>query len=322
MNKDSLLQFTSKGIFCPRAEIYLDPFVPVKRAAISHAHADHMVYGCRHYLAQTDTKSILKLRLGSHVNCQGLKYGEPLLINGINVSFHPAGHILGSSQIRLEYKGEIWVYSGDYKLEDDGISTPFQSISCHHFITESTFAHPKYSFPKQEDIFTGIQHWYNQNSLEGKSSVIGAYVLGKTQRILHHIKTKNKPIYAHVSVPKINEIYKQAGISLPPVIPIDHKVKPQHLIGHLVIAPMSILKTAWRFRLHKYEMANASGWSLDPNKSNTFPLSDHADWKAILQAIKSSKAEYIYTLHGQKQYLADYLIQQGYSAHAVTWDKH
>src|SRR5690554_2990929 len=143
-----MLEFTERGIYCPQADLYIDPWMPVKTAVITHGHSDHARRGNSHYICQQDSVGILKLRLGEDISVQGLPYNETISSNGVTISLHPAGHIIGSAQVRLEYKGEIWVVSGDYKLMHDGLSVPFEPVKCHHFITESTFGLPVYKFPQ------------------------------------------------------------------------------------------------------------------------------------------------------------------------------
>ena len=180
-----LLTFTKNGIFCPLADVYIDPSRPVKRAIVTHAHSDHARWGNKFYLSHKLNEQILRLRLGKDITLQTVDYKESIDINGVKVSFHPAGHIWGSCQIRVSYKDEVWVVSGDYKLENDGFSDAFEPVQCHAFITESTFGLPVFKWQPQETVYNDIRAWWNENASNGKTSILTAYALGKAQRLIH-----------------------------------------------------------------------------------------------------------------------------------------
>lgn len=199
-----MLKFDSKGIYCEQAGIYIDPWLPVDKALITHAHSDHARPGSKFYMCHDDTVALLRLRLGADINVSGIAYHESFNINGVTISFHPAGHIIGSAQVRLEYKGEIWVVSGDYKLQHDGVSQPFEPVRCHHFITESTFGLPIYTFPSPSEVHNDINNWWQKNLEQDVNSVIIGYALGKAQRIIHHLNDDIGPIYTHGAVDNIN----------------------------------------------------------------------------------------------------------------------
>lgn len=311
-----LLLIDENGYYCKQADIYIDPWRPVKRALITHAHSDHARWGMKHYLAHKDSLPILKHRLGAEISAQGLEYGETLEINGVRISLHPAGHIPGSAQIRLEYKGEVWVHSGDYKLEEDPLSQAFEPQKCHHFITESTFGLPVYNWPEPKLVFDEINTWWRTNKEQGLVSVIGAYSLGKAQRILAGVDASLGPIFCHGAVENTNQIlramaYKFAKTEL---------VRPEHnkkdFQGALVIAPPSALNSAWSKKLGKQSQAFASGWmSLrGPRRRRAadrgFILSDHADWKGLNQAVLDTEAENIYVTHGYKEVYAKWLCEE------------
>ena len=192
-----LLEFTDRGIYCPRAGVYLDPWKPVDKAIITHGHSDHAYAGHTHYLCSVEAMPVVRHRLLLPENIQTLRYGETIAINGVNFSLHPAGHIPGSAQIRVEYKGEVWVFSGDYKLQDDGLSTPFEPLRCHVFITESTFGLPVSKWKNQREVFADINAWWRKNREEGKTSVITGYTLGKSQRILRNVDHAIGKIFTH-----------------------------------------------------------------------------------------------------------------------------
>ena len=206
----SLLTFTDKGIYCRQGDFYIDPWKPVARAVITHAHSDHARPGSSSYLCHHFTKPLLKLRLGD-VSVQSVEWGEPVFMNGVRVSLHPAGHIIGSSQIRVEYEGEVWVVSGDYKTENDGISGEMEIVPCDVFITESTFGLPIYKWKPQQELFYDIQNWIGKNREKGENSVLIAYSLGKAQRLLKGIGEISSNIYVHGAIWNVQEALVKAG---------------------------------------------------------------------------------------------------------------
>src|SRR5688500_7869611 len=194
-----MIQFTDKGLYCPAGNFYIDPWKPVDRAVITHAHSDHARVGNGHYLCHHQTLPVLKQRLGE-INADTLEWNQTVVHNGVIISLHPAGHIIGSSQVRLELKGQVWVFSGDYKTENDGISGQFEPVRCNTFITESTFGLPIYHWKKQETIYADIHQWIAESHMKGKTPVIIAYSLGKAQRVLKCIAEICTNIYAHGAV--------------------------------------------------------------------------------------------------------------------------
>ena len=213
-----LIDFTDKGLYCSQGNFYIDPWKPVDKAVITHGHSDHARWGSKSYLCHHFTKPILQLRLGDN-EYQTIGWNEPIHINGVKLSLHPAGHIIGSSQVRIEYNGEVWVISGDYKTEDDGISGAFEPVKCHTFVTESTFGLPIYNWKKQTDIYSAIQHWVSGNITNGKASVLIAYSLGKAQRVLQAVKDVTENIFAHGAVYNMHETLLVAGIVPPGTLP-------------------------------------------------------------------------------------------------------
>jgi putative mRNA 3-end processing factor len=316
-----LLLFTDRGIYCPRGKFYIDPWLPVDKAIITHAHGDHAYRGHHAYLSHHNSIPILNYRLGkSGGSFYSLEYGEPLFINGVKVSLHPAGHIVGSAQIRLEYGGQVWVVSGDYKLEKDGISTPFEPVKCDVFITESTFGLPCFWWEKQELIFGEINEWWRQNRAQGITSVLLGYALGKTQRLLKGLDPSIGPIYAHGSVWNMTELFRQLGIALPPMGKTTAAIPKQELIGSMILAPPSTAQSAWMNRFFPYRIGYASGWmSLRGIRRRRgadkgFILSDHADWPGLQQAVQETGASRIIVMHGFTAPFARWLSEQGYRA--------
>lgn len=317
-----LIQFTDIGLYCPQGDFYIDPWKPVEKAIISHAHSDHARWGHKHYLSNTLTTAIMKARLGEN-DYQLLEWGETLNINGVKVSFHPAGHIIGSSQVRLEYNGEVWVFSGDYKVENDGVSGEFEPVKCHTFITESTFGLPIYNWKKQDDIFSDVQNWVLKNSAVGKTSVLIAYSLGKAQRLLPCLTQITDKIFVHGAVWNMHQALINIGQQLPEVIRITPDSPKETFKGGVVIAPPSADGTPWMRRFSPSALGICSGWMQvrgamrRKNADAGFSLSDHADWKGLLKAIKATGAEKVYATHGFQSALSRYLNEIGIEAGEV-----
>ena len=315
-----LLTFTDKGIYCAAADVYLDPWRGVERALITHAHSDHARWGSQYYLAHEHSAPALYLRLGKQIQLQTVAYNEPVYINGVQFSFHPAGHIIGSSQIRVEYKGEVWVFTGDYKLENDGFSAPFETVKCHTFITESTFGLPVYRWKPQSDIFRDIRFWWESNAAEGVCSIISAYSLGKAQRLLTHLAGDSGPIYTHTVIHAMHEALRSAGMTLPYTEKLESIKDPEHLRKALIIIPPSAAGSAALRKLEPVSEAVASGWMSirGARRRNTidrgFALSDHADWTALNKAVEASGASKVFVTHGYTEAFSAYLREKGLDA--------
>jgi len=315
-----LLQFTEKGIFCAPAKVYLDPWKPVERALITHGHSDHARWGNKAYLAHNDSEAILRHRLGQDIVLQTVGYNEEITINGVNFSFFPAGHVIGSAQIRVEYKGEVWVYSGDYKLEDDGFSAPFEPVKCDTFITESTFALPVYRWKSQNDIFQDINQWWKSNAEHGISSVIFAYSLGKAQRILVNVDREIGPVYTHGAISASNDALTAGGFQLPKAPKVDPSAAKDSFRNALIIAPPSAQGTPWMRRFEPYSTGIASGWmSIRGARrwraaDRGFALSDHADWADLNKAVEATGASRVIVTHGFTSVFARWLTEKGLEA--------
>jgi putative mRNA 3-end processing factor len=318
-----LLQFTGKSIHCAKADVHLDPWIPVDRAIITHAHSDHARWGSKHYLAHKDSEAILRLRLGQDISLQTVEYGETFTINGVNFSLHPAGHIIGSAQVRCEYKGEVWVFSGDYKLADDKFAAPFEVVKCNTFITEATFGLPIYKWDSQEKIFGEINAWYQKNKAEGKSSVLMGYALGKMQRLLKNIDVADDPIFAHGAIYAVNETLRNAGFDLPALTLVTKETDKKLFKGALVLAPPSADNSPWMKKFAPHSLGYCSGWMLVRGAKNRraidqgFALSDHADWNELIQTVKDTGAEKIYVTHGYTSVLSRWLNEIGIPAAEV-----
>ncbi len=315
-----LLEFTDKGIYCPKADVYIDPWKSVEKALITHAHSDHARWGMKHYLCHEKSKAIIQHRLGKDISIETKKYNEPFCINGVNFSLHPAGHVIGSSQIRVEYKGDIWVVSGDYKTEFDGISDSFEPVKCNTFITECTFGLPIFNWQKQDDIFLEIKSWIKQNEAEGYNSVIFAYALGKAQRIIQNIYPEISEIYTHGAIENTNQVIRDSGTEIAPTILINKETDYKTIKGKVIIAPPSALDSPWIKKLEPYRTAVASGWMAlrgarrRKNIDKGFVLSDHADWKGLNSAIENCGCETVIATHGYTEIFSRWLNKKGYKA--------
>lgn len=317
-----MLRFTSKGIYCVPGKFYIDPWKPVDDAVITHGHADHARWGMKRYLCHHFTVPILKARIGNDIEVQGIAYAETLTLNGVKISLHPAGHIIGSAQVRLEYKGKVVVVSGDYKTQYDGLSTPFETVKCHEFVTESTFGLPIYNWKSTEQQNSQLQQWVAENSNNGKTSVLIGYSLGKAQRIMKALEGIG-PLYVHYAIARLNEAYETAGVSLPDYHLVDFREDVKHLKGGIVIVPPSLVDSNVIRKIPNKADAICSGWmqvrgarrwkSADAG----FAISDHADWNGLLDAVKSTGAEKVYVTHGQTAVFAKYLNETGIWAEEV-----
>lgn len=320
-----LLETTDRGMYCAAGDFYIDPWMPVDRAVITHAHGDHARWGCRHYLSSREGARVLRTRIGDGPPIQEAEFGESVSINGVNVSLHPAGHILGSAQVRVEHRGEVWVVSGDYKTEPDPTCTAFEAARCHTFVTESTFGLPIYRWSPQREVFAGIADWWRANAAAGRASVIFAYALGKAQRLLAGlIDDQVGPIFTHGAIERLNRDYRAGGVPLPPTTYAGLAPKGQSFAGALVVAPPSAAGSSWLRRFAPASTAFASGWmrirgarrrrSLDRG----FPLSDHVDWPALLSTIDATGAERVLVTHGYREPVVRWLLERGVEAHAVA----
>ena len=308
----NLITFTDKGLYCSQGDFYIDPWKPVTRAIITHAHSDHAYPGHKYYLSHRFTKPILERRLGPN-SYETVEWGEMRNINGVKISLHPAGHIIGSSQVRLEYHDDIWVVSGDYKTEDDGLSGAFEPIKCNSFITESTFGLPLYNWKPQAEIFEGIIQWISKNKEQGKNSILLAYSLGKAQRIIKHISHTVQDIYVHGAIWNMHDALLEAGWQLPIVKRVLPDTNPELLRSTVVIAPPGADGSPWLKKFKPYSVGICSGWMQvrgnvrRRNVDAGFALSDHADWKGLLDSIASTGAERVFVTHGFKSALSRYL---------------
>ena len=324
MKQSDLLIFNSKGIYCPKAQIYIDPWRPVNKAIITHGHSDHARYGHKKYLTHHTNIPIIRHRLGN-ITIQGISWNEPFRINGVTFSLHPAGHIVGSSQVRVEYKGEVWVFTGDYKTEDDGVCTPYEPIRCNTMITECTFGLPAFKWKPQAKVFEEINSWWKANKEEGKTSVLFGYTLGKAQRIIKHLDPSIGKIYTHGAVENMTEVLRPQ-LEMPETQLITKETSSKEINRNMVVAPPSAHGTAWMRKIVPYQTGTCSGWMAFRGARSRratdkgFVLSDHCDWQGLLQSIKESEATRVICTHGYTDIFSRYLREIGYDASIENTD--
>jgi putative mRNA 3-end processing factor len=331
LSATDLIVLKPEGLYCPPGNFYIDPWRPVDRAVITHAHADHSRAGHGHYLASAPSEGVMRARLGA-INLQTLKYGEVIDHFGVRLSLHPAGHVLGSAQVRVEHGGRVWVASGDYFLtaheadsrEDNLTCEAFEPVRCDCFITESTFGLPIYRWQPQRDIFNDINAWWRANAEAGRASLLLGYSFGKAQRILAGVDPHIGPIVVHAAVEPLNRAYRDAGVRLPATQLITDVTDKSMFRRALAIAPPAVQGSAWAQRFDAPGLpasdAFASGWmQLRGGRRRRgvdrgFVLSDHADWPGLQRAIRATGAERVIVTHGYEAVMVRWLQSQGLEA--------
>lgn len=305
-----------QGLLCNRGNFYIDAWKPTPLCIVTHAHGDHAYWGHGLYIGSPETVSIIKHRLGKDTPCQILEYHKKIKLGNCWVSLHPAGHILGASQIRIEDGNNVTVISGDYKRALDPTCAPFEVIECDIFVTESTFALPIYQWEANEVIANQIFEWWQENAENGHPSILFSYALGKAQRVMSMLKERsNKTIHLHGAVFSLSQLYKEMGIELPPFTAVSESVKGTSFKEDLIIAPPSAVGTPWMKRFPACKTAFASGWmevrGIRRRKAldRGFVLSDHADWPGLIKTIEETKAKIVLTTHGNSATLSRYLQQ-------------
>ena len=313
---EPVLTFTPKGIYCPAGDFHIDPSGAVDRALVTHGHSDHASRGHGSYLCTTAALPVIRHRLGKIV-AEGIAYGERRHIGGVTVSFHPAGHVPGSAQVRVERGGEVWVVSGDYKVEADGLCEPFEPVACHTFISECTFGLPIYRWRPEAEVLGDIAAWWEGNAAAGRVSVLAAYSFGKAQRLMAGLAGRG-PICTHDAVEDVTEVLRAQGYPLPPTTRVSAGL-PR---GALVIAPPNVLNSDWAADLGAASVGFASGWmQLAARRKGVeagFTLSDHADWPGLNAAVKATGASRVFATHGSVEPFRRWLAEQGYEAGIVA----
>lgn len=329
---DDLIVLRPEGLYCPAGDFHIDPWRPVERAVITHAHADHARRGHGAYLGSAAGETVLRARLGA-ITLQTLPYGHGLQLGEVRVSLHPAGHVLGSAQVRVEHRGRVWVASGDYFLsaaESDEAAhapgmhnatcEPFEPVRCETFITESTFGLPIYRWPPRAQVFADINGWWAANAAAGRASLLLAYSFGKAQRLLAGVDASLGPLVVHGAVEPLNAAYRAAGVKLPDTLRLEDVREKSLLKTALVIAPPAVRGSAWVQRLGEHSDAFASGWMQlrgarrRQGLDRGFVLSDHADWPGLQRAIAATGAQRVIVTHGYEDVMVRWLQQQGLEA--------
>ena len=321
-----MLRVTERGVYCEAGDFHVDPWLPVDRAVITHAHGDHARWGSRSYLCAREGERVARTRLGPDAVIETVAYGETVMMNGVRVSLHPAGHILGSAQIRVELDGEVWVVSGDYKTEGDPTCTPFEPIRCHGFITESTFGLPIYRWSPQQEVFDDIRAWWRENVAAKRASIVFAYALGKSQRLLAGLADDLPgPVFTHGAIERLVADYRASGVRLAPTTPVNTTPRGFDFAGALIIAPPSASGNPWLRRFgNDASNAFASGWMRirgtrrQRGVDRGFALSDHVDWPSLLAAIDATGAERVWVTHGYRDPVVRWLREHGRDAQAVA----
>ncbi|MBD2256335.1 ligase-associated DNA damage response exonuclease [Pseudanabaena sp. FACHB-2040] len=307
-----LITVRSEGLYCEAGNFFIDPWQPVETALITHAHSDHARSGSERYVATSISKGILKKRLGENLALQGVTYGEKLKLGNTWVSFHSAGHVLGSAQIRVELGDEVWVVSGDYKRCADPSCTPFEVVPCSTFITEATFGLPLYRWESGTETARQIYEWWQGDP--SRPSILFCYAFGKAQRVLSELtQFTDRPVYVHGAIQTLTEVYRQAGVRMLPTIPTSEMPRSHSYQGDLVLSPPSGHRSTWMKRFERPQTAFASGWMAVRGARRRrgyergFVLSDHADWPSLIQTVKQTGAKTVYVTHGQTEILSRYL---------------
>ncbi len=320
---ESLVTVTENGLYCRPGDFYIDPWQPAKAAVITHAHGDHLRMGSASYILARPGLGIARQRLGDDAPLTGVDYGVPTAFGPATVSLHPAGHILGSAQVRIEHEGRVWVVSGDYKRQPDPTCAPFEPVGCDTFISEATFALPVYRWPAPSQVAEEIFRWWRANRERGMASVLFCYALGKAQRVLAELRAfTNEPVYLHGAVASLVDVYRDAGIEMLPTVQVGSERKADYR-GALILAPPSAIGSPWMRRFGEHSTGFCSGWMRvrgDRRRrgyDRGFVLSDHADWPALIETCRATGARQILLTHGYSDGLSRYLSEQGLPARAL-----
>ena len=323
LDSEPLVTVTANGLFCRQGDFHIDPWQPVKTAVITHGHADHLRSGSARYILARPGAGIARHRLDDDRTLTSVDYGAPLQLGSTTVSLHPAGHILGSSQVRIEHEGNVWVVSGDYKRQPDPTCAPFEPLESDVFISEATFALPVYRWPGTPEVIEDIFRWWRSNRERGLASVLFCYALGKAQRVLSELRAlTDEPVYVHGSVGSLVDVYREAAIPMLATVPVATDRKTDYR-GALIIAPPSAAATPWMRRFGDHSTGFCSGWMRvrgDRRRrgyDRGFVISDHADWPALVETCKATRARQVLLTHGYSDALARYLREDGVDANGL-----
>jgi putative mRNA 3-end processing factor len=320
---EPLAVVTPNGLYCPPGDFYIDPWQPVQTAVITHGHGDHLRHGSARYILARPGAGIARMRLGGDREITPIEYRERVQLGSTTVSLHPAGHILGAAQIRIEHGGRVWVVSGDYKRDPDPTCAPFEPVECDVFISEATFALPVYRWPNTTQVVEEIVRWWHSNRERGIASVLFCYALGKAQRVLAELRAfTDEPVYVHGAVDSLVGVYRRAGVSMTATVPVGTERKRDYR-GALIMAPPSAAGTPWMRRFGEHATGFCSGWMRvrgDRRRrgyDRGFVISDHADWPALIETCKATRAPRVLLTHGYSDALTRYLSEQGIEAAAL-----
>jgi len=319
MSEDALISSREGGLYCAAGDFYIDACQPVARTVITHAHSDHACAGAGRYLTAAAGERILRRRIGADAAIDSLKYGEQVDLNGVKVSLHPAGHVLGSAQVRVEYRGEVWVVTGDYKRQADATCAPFEVVTCHTLVTECTFGLPIFRWRKTEELAAEINQWWRGNVAAGRTSVLLAYALGKAQRVLSLLDPSIGPILLHGAVQSMVEVYRASGVRLPAAEHANAETARAGKGRALVIGPPGA-SALWMRKFNPLSVGIASGWmavrGIRRRRSADMgvALSDHADWPDLMRTISETGAQRVIATHGYTAQFARYLAETGLDA--------
>jgi putative mRNA 3-end processing factor len=317
-----LIEPTDAGLYCAAGGFHIDPWKPVARAVITHAHGDHLRPGSHAYLCSTGSLALVRQRLGADAAVTAVAYGESVALDGVRVRLHPAGHILGSAQVRVEHRGEVWVASGDYKRQPDPTCAPCEPQRCEAFITEATFALPVFRWDPPPVTVAEITTWIDEMRAANRPAVIFAYALGKAQHVLAelHAAGYDRPVYVHGALEPLIELYRSSGVAMPPVLGATRTGRGTSFGGELIMAPVSARGSTWMRRFRDHSAAFVSGWMRIRGARRRrgydrgFALSDHADWPELLQTVEDTGARRVFVTHGYTDALARYLTEHGLDA--------
>jgi len=322
-SSEPLVLTTSRGLYCPPGDFYIDPWRPVQNAVITHGHGDHLRQGSARYILARSGRAIARTRLSGDRDIGAVEYRTPFTLGSTRVSLHPAGHILGSAQVRIEHEGRVWVVSGDYKRQPDPTCEPFEPVECDVFISEATFALPVYRWPSTPQVAEEIVRWWHANRERGIASVLFCYALGKAQRVLAELLAfTDEPVHVHGAVRTLVDVYREAGVAMVPTEPVMVERKADYR-GALILAPPSAAGSSWMKRFGEHSSGFCSGWMRvrgDRRRrgyDRGFVISDHADWPSLVRTCSETRARRILLTHGYSHALARYLNEQGVEAGAL-----
>jgi putative mRNA 3-end processing factor len=323
MTQEELITVTPRGLYCAAGDFYIDPWQPVERALITHAHGDHLRAGSTDYYLAEVGLGLAQRRLPANASIHPLDYGQCLTFGDTQVSLHPAGHVLGSAQIRVQRAREVWVVSGDYKRDPDPTCAAFEVVPCDVFISEATFALPAYRWTDTRTVAREILSWWHDNRSRGLASVLFAYALGKAQRVLAELAAVTEDaVCVHGAIAGLTDVYRAQGIPMLKTLPAT-ATDPSSYAGALILAPPSAAGSAWMRRFGDHRTGFCSGWMRirgDRRRrgyDRGFVLSDHADWPSLLRTCDESGARRILLTHGYTDALCRYLRELGVDAAAL-----